>query len=461
MRPTIKRALVSTLVTGALVIGASTPGLATEDTATALAETTSNLTSETTEADAVTEENTSEKSESDSEADAPAEITTEAGTPAHSTPSAPVAGPTLRSAEPAETAAVSDTIAVTEAYANWDFRRGFREYVGIENETLSGGLQILDKGKHLLWQPHPGQTFNLDGSSGLLKFAGQINWTKYDGILNVRIANPTIDFANKVLLVDGYTAGTLAKAGEVTFTQTAIASLPDLKIEKHNGYVVISSHKPIFNERVKDLVGLYQNEMAAPLVVTVATDNSEDTDTPQPVLWELFPTMYKNPVNGPVYTDAPLTNVSIPDPNLEACIRTYNEIAPGIPLTNRHLESLQQLKCINKGIKSLKGLEHAVNLNWVNFYANQINDLTPLAQASKLKVVEVGKNQLTTLTGLENSPLINQLSAEENYITDASVVKKLIRIDTLDLHDNRISDLSQVAVQTYDERKNFYSKPIP
>lgn len=476
MKPSITRSTLTVLSVAALIMGSSSAGFAVEtNDAAGLSPVEANsqpVTSEPTAAEPSTpapaEAAETVEAQPEATTGAPAENAAEntVEKPADAPAENPSAGATaFRSATPAaettatenngETAAANnatpETVTVTQGYANWDFRRSFREYVGFENETLSGGLSILNKGNHLLWKPAAGQTLNTKQPTGKLAFSGQVGWVKYDGVLNVKISNPTIDFDNKVLLIDGYTAGTMARAGVVEFRQEAIATLSDLQVQAHEGYLVISSLNPVFTDRVKDLVGLYTGEKAAPLVVTVATKTSEDFDLPQPVLWELFPENFKNPVNEPIYTDAPLINVEIADKGLDKCIRNQYDVAEGIPITNKLLESMQALKCAAYGIKSLSGLEHAVNLTSVNFYRNQLFTLSPLKNATKLVDVHVGGNKLTNLNGLENATQLHSLKANNNQLTDVSVIKRLGYLSSIDLSNNRLSDLSQLAVKLLDE----------
>lgn len=365
---------------------------------------------------------------------------------------APATGTSQGGAAPVATD--KKVIEVTEALANWDFRRSFREYVGFpatngEGEYLDNTVKLLDKGRNLLWKVAPGQKLDLSGTTGQLKFEGKVSWKKYGGILDVWIANPTIDFKKKQLLVDAYTAGTMAKAGKVTLKSQPLADLQDLKVEVRDGYAVISSLKPVLTANVKSLVGFYEGETGEPFVATIPLGNTEE-GAPDPVLWEIFPNEFKNPKNGPVYSDAPTKEVRIPDENLRKCIRNQYDLLENVPITNKHLEGLQELKCQKRGIKSIEGLQYATNLETVNFYENQLTDLTPLKLLKKLKDVNVSANKLSSLEGLESSPEIHRLDADNNQLSTIPLVKQLVKLNWLSLSNNRISDLSQLAVPAED-----------
>lgn len=126
----------------------------------------------------------------------------------------------------------------------------------------------------------------------------------------------------------------------------------------------------------------------------------DNTAVPQPVLWEMFPERWSDPVNGPVYSDDPITNVEIPDANLEKCIRSQMDVDPKIPMTNKVLEGIQSINCAALDIQNLQGIEKAINLSSINLYKNKITDLGPLRDLTKLVSLSVGGNRLTSLAPL-------------------------------------------------------------
>ncbi|SDS25061.1 HtaA domain-containing protein [Corynebacterium timonense] len=351
----------------------------------------------------------------------------------------------------ASTSTQDQAAPIAAAYANWDFRRSFRDYVGTtlvgdEGETRTQ-VDLLEHSRSLMWKVRPGQSINVASPRGKLHFDGAVAWYKYGGILNVRISNPTIDFDNELLLVDGYTTGTMAKEGVVEFTQEPIARLNGLTVETRDGYSVISSLEPTLMGRVKDLVGFYDNEGGEPLVVTLTTDDDRADTLLRPQLWDVFPTRFRNPRTGPAETDAPLTNVDIADARLEACIRSQADIAPNVPMTNKALEGLEALSCPKLGITHLQGLEHAVNLASVNLRGNKLRDIAPLRQAKRLVVVDVSENELTSIAELSGATALQQLRAEQNWLHDVSVVTEFSALDVLDVSHNRISNLEHVTWQ--------------
>lgn len=342
-------------------------------------------------------------------------------------------------------------IDASETYANWDFRRSFREYVGMmwgegtqEGERLEEGLQHLQPKSYLMWKAKSGQKLDLSGKKGQLKFEGKAYWRKYQGVLEVWIANPTIDFEKRQILVDAYTKGTMSKAKEVTFTQTPVADLKDLTIEQRGDYAVISATHTVLNKNVGDLVGFYVGEKGAPFLATVPL--KEGAKAPAPVLWKILPNKYEDPTTrpGPVYSEKPIVEVRLPDPGLNKCIRSQFDVSSQLPITNKTLEGIQALNCQALQIKSLEGLQHAINLDSVNFFRNEITDLSPLSEAKKLTSVNLNSNYLTNLNALKDMKGIETLRASDNLLTDISAVKNMPKLYYLMLDHNRLSDITQL-----------------
>ncbi|WP_228469367.1 leucine-rich repeat domain-containing protein [Paenibacillus sp. JNUCC31] len=58
-------------------------------------------------------------------------------------------------------------------------------------------------------------------------------------------------------------------------------------------------------------------------------------------------------------------------------------------LTKEDLESLTDVNLSGKGIKSLQGLEYAVNVTKLSLSGNQIADISPLSDAVNLTTVVI------------------------------------------------------------------------
>ena len=193
----------------------------------------------------------------------------------------------------------------------------------------------------------------------------------------------------------------------------------------------------------------------------------------------------------------PAKVVSIPDLNLAAAVRESLKMSSSEPLTTHSILNLVKLEARNRGIKSLTGLEHAVNLKELNLSgeyisgggyvnSNAISDWSPLAALPQLeveldgisvvpsllppaKVVSIPDPNLaaavrealklsvseaiTTHTMLA----LTRLEAEGRGITDLTRLEYAVNLTRLNLnavwvdnewHQNPISDVSPLAALT-------------
>ncbi len=125
--------------------------------------------------------------------------------------------------------------------------------------------------------------------------------------------------------------------------------------------------------------------------------------------------------------------VNIPAPNLRAAVETALGKGPGDTITAADMAKLTRLEAKNANISDLTGLEHGINLrylnlsrelvggNWIN--SNSVSDLSPLSG-------------LTRLT---------DLWLESNAITDISPLSGLVNLVVLQLGDNNVSDISPLV----------------
>ena len=115
--------------------------------------------------------------------------------------------------------------------------------------------------------------------------------------------------------------------------------------------------------------------------------------------------------------------VSIPDANLRAAVRSALGLAGGVPITQQKMQGLITLYAGQRGIADLTGLEHATYLGYLSLERNSISDIS-------------------VLSGLIN---LTSLSLADNSISDISVLSRLTNLRSLDLHSNSISNISAVS----------------
>jgi internalin A len=83
--------------------------------------------------------------------------------------------------------------------------------------------------------------------------------------------------------------------------------------------------------------------------------------------------------------------VSIPDPGLNAAVRSALQ-KPTDPLTAQDLLSLTNLDASRRNVRSLDGLEAALNLASLNLEINQLTNFSVATQLTNLSVLNLGVN---------------------------------------------------------------------
>lgn len=147
--------------------------------------------------------------------------------------------------------------------------------------------------------------------------------------------------------------------------------------------------------------------------------------------------------------------VSIRDEKLKKAIteqlKHQNIFKDGQKITEKKMAQLKWLDCNlnftegrSGGIKSLEGLEYAVNLKILYLGNNEVTDLTPLKGCKNLELLELNdqylfeKNQyLTDITPLGELVNLKKLVLKNNKIEDVSSISKLTKLEELDLYGNR------------------------
>ncbi|MCY3549685.1 MAG: leucine-rich repeat domain-containing protein [Candidatus Poribacteria bacterium] len=131
-------------------------------------------------------------------------------------------------------------------------------------------------------------------------------------------------------------------------------------------------------------------------------------------------------------------------------------------------EDMQQLKFLylqDLGIRSLSGLEAAINLVELNIDRNPISSIGPLANLTNLRLFSATGAGIFDLTPLANLTKLETLDLKENKISDISPVAALIQLKRLFLGGNKISDVSPIANLTQlkwgDLRRNDISDFSP
>ena len=145
-------------------------------------------------------------------------------------------------------------------------------------------------------------------------------------------------------------------------------------------------------------------------------------------------------------------NVSIPDANLAAAIR--QEI--GNSITTDTLLNLKRLEARNRGIKDLTGLEHAHNLEHLDFSgeyiegegtvnSNTISDFSPIARLTNLRWLYLSDCSISNVSFLAKLTQLRYLSLTNNPISDVSPLAGLTQLRRLYLYNTSVSKISDLS----------------
>ncbi|MEC0125909.1 stalk domain-containing protein [Paenibacillus pabuli] len=133
------------------------------------------------------------------------------------------------------------------------------------------------------------------------------------------------------------------------------------------------------------------------------------------------------------------------DLNLEQAIKSLLNKNDDESLTKEDLESLTDVNLSGKGIKSLQGLEYAVNVTKLSLSGNQIADISPLSDAVNLTTLDLSGNQIVDIKPLRKLTKMTDLSLASNQINDLLPLARLVNLSTLSISSNKITVLKPLA----------------
>ena len=132
-------------------------------------------------------------------------------------------------------------------------------------------------------------------------------------------------------------------------------------------------------------------------------------------------------------------NVTISDANLRAAVEARLGKTSGQAITVAEMETLTSLNARKKGITSLAGLEHAVNLWGLVLDYNDLSGNIDLDDWRKLRVLSLVGNDITGLSNLQNLGELRQLFVGDNDLTGLNLP---VGIVTVSASRNQISSIN-------------------
>lgn len=160
-------------------------------------------------------------------------------------------------------------------------------------------------------------------------------------------------------------------------------------------------------------------------------------------------------------------DVQVPDPRLEALIRAQI-VEYGEPLTDADLAKVQELSSSLYGgiaeedqVRSLEGLQHAVNLRQLTLRGHDVNDLSPISELEALEILDLSSNANLDATGLEQMDSLRSLNLFYCNLGTATFLSSLTNLEYLVLQGNQLSELPSIShldkLQTLDLSTNQIS----
>ena len=131
-------------------------------------------------------------------------------------------------------------------------------------------------------------------------------------------------------------------------------------------------------------------------------------------------------------------------PIADAALRAAIEAALGGATGAEGLAELEVLEARNRGIRSLAGLEGAVNLKELDLGFNPLDDAGALAKLPSLASLNLD-GAAPDLEALGSLTSLERLSLRHNALVDLSPLAPLAGLRELDVGDNRIEDLFPLA----------------
>ena len=133
----------------------------------------------------------------------------------------------------------------------------------------------------------------------------------------------------------------------------------------------------------------------------------------------------------------------MPDAHLERAIREKLDIPDGVPMLPEYMTELYVLGT-EGDIESLKGLEYAINLEFLHIGRSEVSDLTPLVGLENLRSLKLFANRISDISPLAGLINLEVLELQANQIVDISPLAGLVNLNELNLGENPILDFTPI-----------------
>ena len=135
----------------------------------------------------------------------------------------------------------------------------------------------------------------------------------------------------------------------------------------------------------------------------------------------------------------------MPDPNLRQGVREELGIPDEIPIHPGDMAGLSHLLITEHNIRSLRGLEYAINLEFLHIDRGEVSDLTPFAGLENLQVLKLFGNPISDISPLAGLIGLQELHLGNSLVSDLTPLVNLQNLKVLRLQGTQISDVSPLA----------------
>jgi len=155
----------------------------------------------------------------------------------------------------------------------------------------------------------------------------------------------------------------------------------------------------------------------------------------------------------------PGASVLFVDESLDAAVREEINKPIGAIVT-ADLEKLITLTASERNIKSLSGLEHCKNLNYLELSHNMINDISPLASLTNLTLLNLTSNQIADISPLASLTRLTEINLSDNNIYNISSLASLSKISWLAFEGNWVKDISPLLALPVLQALLVFNNPL-
>ncbi|OKL46752.1 hypothetical protein BSR28_04710 [Boudabousia liubingyangii] len=153
---------------------------------------------------------------------------------------------------------------------NWGLRASFRKYL---TGLAKGKWELADgatyNGKDFVF-PTTGGTYNVEKHAGQITYRGSVHFTGHGGILDVRLANPTLRFKGTDAMLSAEVASNSLEGKNTNYGRVDLAAVKLAKPENgKNGLTLTGATVTLTEDGAKAFAGFYQTgEGLDPLTAT-------------------------------------------------------------------------------------------------------------------------------------------------------------------------------------------------